>query len=146
MPSGNKRYKLQVCSSVYELLLPPGIKGLKTTLLSFLLFISVTDCKQYNTTFSLVYKRGSRYLFKDSMVPFFALVALCLWYFLSVGGTRGTRDRQHSSTIEIAVLHLKTFPVVVGNGVTFLIFRHSTMCGLILFFIIAFFLWIDTII
>ena len=115
-------------------------------LLSFLLFISVTDCKQYNTTFSLVYKRGSRYLFKDSMVPFFALVALWLWYLLSVGGTRGTRDRQHSSTIEIAVLHLKTFPVVVGNGVTFLIFRHSTMCGLILFFIIAFFLWIDTII
>ena len=114
-------------------------------LLSFLLFISVTDCKQYNTTFSLVYKRGSWYLFKDSMVPFFALVALCLWYLLSVGGTRGTQDRQNNSTIEMAVLHLKTFPVIVGNGVSFLIFRHSTMCGLIFFFIIAFFFWIANI-
>ena len=102
-------------------------------LLSFLLFILVTDCKQYNTTFSLVYKRGSRYLFKGSMVPFFALVALCLWYLLSVGGRRGTRDRQNNSTIEIAVLHLKTFPIIVGNGVSFLIFRHSTMCGLTFF-------------
>ena len=80
------------------------------------------------------FKCDSRYHFADSMKPFFALVALCISYLSSVGGAYGTRHRQYNYTFKIAVSHLTTSPVIVGNGVSFPTFRHPTRCGLIFFY------------
>ena len=54
-------------------------------------------------------------------------------YLSSVGGGYGTWHRQYNSASEVAVSHLTTSPVIVRNGVSFPIFRHSTRCDLIFF-------------
>ena len=63
----------------------------------------------------------------------------------SVGCTYGSWHRQYDSTFEVAVSLLTTSSVIVVNGVSFPIFRDSTSCSIILFFIITFFFWIATI-
>ena len=84
------------------------------TLLDFLIH------RNFFKTYCMVisaFKCDSRYHFADSMKPFFALVALCISYLSSVGGAYGTRHRQYNYTFKIAVSHLTTSPVIVGNGV-----------------------------
>ena len=102
--------------------------------LSFLLFISVTA----NSTIPFFFR-----MFSNATAGIFSQT---LWnhslhwlhcvisYLLSFGRAYGTWHRQYNSTFEVAVSHLTTSPVIVGNGVSFPILRHSTRCGLIFFY------------
>ena len=93
--------------------------------LPFLLFISVTAnstipffCKFSNATAGIY----SQTLWNHSLHWLHCVIS----YLLSFGRAYGTWHRQYNSTFEVAVSHLTTSPVIVGNGVSFPIFRHST--------------------
>ena len=134
MPRGGKRWKLQVCSSVYDLLLPPGMKGSKTKCIChFYCLHWWLHTVQYH--FFLKFSNTTAGIFSQTLWyhPLHWLHC-AISYFSSVGGTYGTRHRQYSYIFEVAESYLTTSPVIVGNGVSFAIFKHSTRCAVIFFY------------
>ena len=134
MPRGGKRWKLQVFSSVYDLLLPPGIKGSKTTCIChFYCLHWWLQTVQYR--FFLKFSNTTAGIFSQTLWYHSSHWLHCaISYFSSVGGTYGTRHRQYSSIFEVAESYLATSPVIVGNGVSFAIFKHTTRCAVIFFY------------
>ena len=109
---------------MYDLLLLLGMKGLKTTcILSFLLFVSVTAISTIANFLKFSNRTAGIYL---QTLWYYSLHWLhcAISYLSSVAGTYDMGRRHYNSMFEIAIAHVTTSPVIVGNGVSFPIFRH----------------------
>ena len=117
-----------------ELLIPPGMKRLKTTCICrFYCLYQRQQTVQFH--FFLKFSNATAGIFSQTLWYHSLLWLHCaIFYLSSVGGTYGTRHRKYNSIFEVAVSHISTSPVILGNAVSFTSFRHSTMCGLIFFY------------
>ena len=118
----------------YDLLLPTCMKGLKTTcscrfycLYRWLQTVQYHFFRKFSNATAGIYSQTLR---NHSLHWLHCAIS----YLSSVSGAYGTTHRQYNSTFEVAVSHLTTSPVIVGNGVGFPISGHSTRCGLIFFY------------
>ena len=126
MPGDNKRLKLQGCLSVYSILLPPGMKRLKTTYICrfYCLYRWLQTVILYrvpgNILISLFSSNATAGIFLQTLLYHSLHWLHCAFSnLLSVGGRYSTRHREYNS-----LSHLPTSPVI--------------------FFVMTFFLWIAT--